>query len=37
MAVAGSLPSYAFALEYPIRAARVIVPFPPGGAPFLMS
>jgi len=31
MAVAGLLPGYAFALDYPIRAARVIVPFPPGG------
>jgi tripartite-type tricarboxylate transporter receptor subunit TctC len=31
MAVTGLLPSYAFALDYPIRAARVIVPFPPGG------
>jgi tripartite-type tricarboxylate transporter receptor subunit TctC len=31
MAVAGLLPSYAFALDYPIRAVRVIVPFPPGG------
>jgi tripartite-type tricarboxylate transporter receptor subunit TctC len=31
MAVAGSLPGSALALDYPIRAARVIVPFPPGG------
>jgi tripartite-type tricarboxylate transporter receptor subunit TctC len=31
MAVAGALPSTAFALDYPTRATRVIVPFPPGG------
>jgi tripartite-type tricarboxylate transporter receptor subunit TctC len=31
MAVAGALPISAFALDYPTRAARVIVPFPPGG------
>ena len=31
MAIAGALPGYAFALDYPTRPARVIVPFPPGG------
>ncbi len=31
MAVTGLLPRYAFALDYPIRAARLTVPFPPGG------
>jgi tripartite-type tricarboxylate transporter receptor subunit TctC len=31
-AVAGALPRAAFAADYPTRAARVIVPFPPGGA-----
>jgi len=29
--VASTLPRAAFALDYPIRAARVVVPFPPGG------
>ncbi|MGA2942326.1 MAG: tripartite tricarboxylate transporter substrate binding protein [Xanthobacteraceae bacterium] len=29
--VASTLPRAAFALDYPTRAARVIVPFPPGG------
>jgi tripartite-type tricarboxylate transporter receptor subunit TctC len=31
MAVTGLLPGSAFALDYPVRAARLIVPFPPGG------
>jgi tripartite-type tricarboxylate transporter receptor subunit TctC len=31
-AVAGALPRGAFALDYPARTARIIVPFPPGGA-----
>ena len=31
MAVAGALPSSSFAFDYPTRAARVIVPFTPGG------
>ena len=33
MAVAGLLPGYAFALDYPIRAARVIVPSHRAAAP----
>jgi tripartite-type tricarboxylate transporter receptor subunit TctC len=32
VAVTGALPGSAFAADYPTRAARVIVPFPPGGA-----
>ena len=32
VAVTGALPRSAFAIDYPTRAARVIVPFPPGGA-----
>jgi tripartite-type tricarboxylate transporter receptor subunit TctC len=31
MAVGGALPGSAFALDYPTRAARLVVPFPPGG------
>jgi tripartite-type tricarboxylate transporter receptor subunit TctC len=30
-AIASMLPRAAFALDYPTRAARVVVPFPPGG------
>jgi tripartite-type tricarboxylate transporter receptor subunit TctC len=29
--IASALPRAAFALDYPTRAARIIVPFPPGG------
>jgi len=32
VAVTGALPGSAFAADYPTRAARVIVPCPPGGA-----
>jgi tripartite-type tricarboxylate transporter receptor subunit TctC len=32
VAVTGALPGSALAADYPTRAARVIVPFPPGGA-----
>ncbi len=31
MAVAGALPRSAFALDYPTHAARLVVPFTPGG------
>ncbi len=32
VAAAGALPGPAVAADYPVRAARVVVPFPPGGA-----
>ena len=31
-ALSGALPKMAVALDYPARAARIVVPFPPGGA-----
>jgi len=36
-AVSGALPGFAFALDYPARPVRIIVPYPPGIAPDIVA
>ena len=36
-ALSGALPGFAFALDYPARPVRIIVPYPPGIAPDIVA
>ncbi len=36
-ALSGALPGFAFALDYPVRPVRIIVPYPPGIAPDIVA